>query len=86
MPETTLDKLMQQRKPFKGGLPNFMKKIKPTKPLKPKLPVTEAKKAAKLLKDLGKSVTGIAMAPDGGFTVTAVDPGTIAANEPNEWD
>lgn len=82
---STLDKLMQHKSPLTGGL-GFLKMVKPTKPLKPKLPVTEAKKAAKLLKDLGKSVTGIAMAPDGGFTVTAVDPGTIAANEPNEWD
>ena len=85
MTEGALSKL-PPRKPLPGGLPNFLKKIKPQKPQKPKFPLTQAKKAAKLMKDLGKSVTVIAMPPDGGFTVTAVDPTNFAGSEPNPFD
>ena len=52
----------------------------------PRIHVSNAKKAAKLMKDLGKSVTVIAMPPDGGFTVTAVDPTNFADSEPNPFD
>ena len=57
---------------------------------KPKLAVVEAKKAMKLLKAHGKSVTGIEMSPQGGFVVYATDPdapsckGTSASGNP--WD
>lgn len=55
-------------------------------PKKPHVSITEAKRVAKLLQGLGKTVTGITAAPNGGFTVTAADPATIPANEPNPWD
>ena len=56
------------------------------KPKKPKLSVVEAKKAAKLLQGLGKTVPSIQVASDGSFVVNAADPSATALDTGNSWD
>ena len=48
--------------------------------------VVAAKKAAKIIIDMGMSVEAIETIPTGGFRVVAAAPGANPANEPNEWD
>ena len=85
MHEGTLSKLPPIVPPNSGGH-SFLKIVSPAKSKKPKFSMTEAKKAAKLLEGMGKIVTGISVTPEGGFAISAAEPGAIAATEPNEWD
>lgn len=86
MPDSTLDKLMQQQKPLSVGLPGFLKKIKQPKPQKSAFSVPKMKQVAKLAEGMGKQVTGFTVNGDGGFTITAVEPCTFTDSEPNPFD
>lgn len=77
---------IQKVKSGRRGM-SFERAAKAPPPVKkPSISIVEAKKVAKLLEGKGKTVTGITVTPNGGFTMTAADPATIPAHEPNEWD
>ncbi|ODT67279.1 MAG: hypothetical protein ABS75_24060 [Pelagibacterium sp. SCN 63-23] len=57
-----------------------------TKPKKQAFPAVNAKKAAKVLEGLGKTVTGIQVHGDGSFAITASTNEVGATPMKNEWD
>ncbi|WP_119257083.1 hypothetical protein [Shinella zoogloeoides] len=85
MPDSTLDKLPLQKSPGKGGF-SFFKKLQQPTPQKPAFTIPKMKQVAKLAEGMGKQVTGFTVNGDGGFTITAVEPGTFTGSEPNPFD
>lgn len=85
MPDSTLDKLTRNKASQPVGM-GFLKNIKPPKPQKPAFSVPKMKQVAKLAEGMGKQVTAFTVNGDGGFTVTAVEPGTFTGSEPNPFD
>lgn len=65
---------------------HWTKLIKSPKVLKPAFSIPKMKQVAKLAEGMGKQVTGFTVNGDGGFTVTAVEPGTFTGSEPNPFD
>lgn len=85
MPDSTHDKLTQNKPTLSGGL-GFLKLIKPPKPQKPAFSIPKMKQVAKLAEGMGKQVTAYTVNGDGGFTITAIEPGTFTGSEPNPFD
>jgi len=85
MPDSTHDRLTRNKAAHSFGL-GFLKKIKSPKSQKPAFSVPKMKQVAKLAEGMGKQVTGFTVNGDGGFTITAVEPGTFTGSEPNPFD
>lgn len=83
----TIDRLPPIKKQ-KGQPMRFVRLLESQiiKPKKPGFPVVDAKKAAKILEGLGKTVTGIHGHGDGSFTITASTVETTTKHLGNEWD
>lgn len=67
------------------AIPNMKGVTATITPLKkPKLKVADAKRLAKAMQKIGKTVTGVEARPDGSIAVSVADPATAA--KPSYWD
>lgn len=69
---------------LKPDMPKMITSVSIRPVMKPKLKVTDAKRLAKAMEKIGKTVTGVEARPDGSIAVSVADP--ASATKTSYWD